>query len=62
MLVNVKAQCFKCEGHGHYDYQCPSESHHVRTVPSVDIDNSKVAEDVHILSKVASIIGHISWF
>ena len=33
-LVNIKARCFKCEGYGHYDYQCPSESH-VRIVPSV---------------------------
>ena len=31
-LINVKAWCFNCDGYGHYDYQCPSESQHVRIV------------------------------
>jgi len=48
MLVNVKTRCFKCEGYGHYDYQCPSKSQHVRTVFSDEIDDSKVIEDVHV--------------
>jgi len=58
-LVNAKVQCSKCEGYVHYDYQCPSESQHVRTVPSDDIDDSKVVEDVHVPSKSASIIEDI---
>jgi len=62
MLVNVKARCSKCEGYGHYDYQCPSENRHVKIVPSDDVDDSKVVEDIHILSKTASIIEDISWF
>jgi len=59
-LVNTNAWCFKCEGHGHYDYQCPSESQHVRTVPSNDVDDSKVVEEVHVPSNTASIIKNIS--
>ena len=46
---------FKCEGYGHYNYQCPSESQHVKTVPT-DVDESKVVEDLHVPSKTASII------
>ena len=50
-LVNVKVRCFKCEGyeHEHYDYQCPSESLHVRIVSSDNVDDSKVVENVNIL-------------
>ena len=59
-LFNAKAQCSKCEGYGHYDYQCISESQHVRTVPSDDVDDSKAIEDVHVPSKTASIIEDIS--
>jgi len=55
MLVNAKARCAKCEEHGHYDYQCPSESQHVRIVPSDDVD-SKIVKDVYVPSKTASII------
>ena len=55
MLVNAKARCSKCEEHGHYDYQCPSESQHVRIVPSDDVD-SKIVKDVYVPSKTASII------
>ena len=59
-LVNAKAQCFKCEGYRHYDYKCPSESQHVRTVSSDDVDDSKVVENVHVPSITASIIENIS--
>jgi len=41
-LVNTKIWCSKCEEYGHYDYQYPSESQYVRTVPSDDVDDSKV--------------------
>ena len=34
----------------------PSESQHVRTVPSDTVDDSKVVENVHVPSKTASII------
>ena len=37
-LVKTKARYSKCEGYGYYDYQCPSESQHARTVPSDDVD------------------------
>ena len=59
-LVNAKARCSKCEGYGHYDYQCPSKCQHVRTVFSNDVDDSKVVEDVHVPPKTASIIESIS--
>jgi len=51
MLINVKTRYFKCEGYGQYDYQCPSESQHVRIVSSDDVDDSKVIEDVYVPSK-----------
>jgi len=51
-LVNAKAHCFKCEGYGHYVYQCPSKSRHVSTVFSDDVDDSKVIEDVLILLRL----------
>jgi len=38
-LVNAKARCSKCKSYGHYDYQCPSESQHVRTMPTDDVDD-----------------------
>jgi len=60
MLVNVKVRYSKCEGYEHYDYQYPSESRHVRIVPSDDVDDSKVVENVHISSKTGSIIKDIS--
>ena len=50
-LVNAKARCSQCEGYGHYDYQCPSESQHVRIVLTDEIDDSKVVEDVQIPPK-----------
>ena len=59
MLVNAKAWCSKCEGYGHYDYQCLLESRHVRIVPSDDVDDSKVVKDVHISFKTTSIIKDI---
>ena len=62
-LVNAKVRCSKCKWYEHYDYQCPSESQHVRNVLSDEVDDSKVVENVHISSKTVSIIKrHISWF
>ena len=43
-LVNVNAPYSKCERYRHYDYWCFSESQHVRTVPSDDVDDSKFVE------------------
>jgi len=60
ILVNVKVRCFKFKGYRHYDYQCPSESQHVKTVPIEDVDDSKVIEEVHIPSKTLSIIEYTS--
>ena len=59
-LVNAKIRCSKCKGYGHYDHQCPSESQHVKTVPTDDVDDSKVVEDVNVPSKTASIIENIA--
>ena len=59
-LVNAKTRCFKCNGYGHYDYQCALESQYVRIVSSDEVDDSKVVEDVHISSKTASIIEDIA--
>jgi len=59
-LVSAKALCSKCEGYEHYDYQYPSESQHVRTVLSDDVDDSKVFENVHVPYKTASLIEDIS--
>jgi len=55
-LINAKFQCFKCERYKHYDYQCPSESRHVRIVHSDNVDDSKVVEDVNILPEISSIV------
>ena len=55
-LVNAKAKCYKCEGYGHYDYQCPSESQHVKIVSSDEVDVSKVIEENHVPSNIVSII------
>ena len=41
-LLNDRARCSKCERYGHYNYQCPSESQHVRIVPSDDVDSKVV--------------------
>ena len=46
--------CSECEGYAYYDYQCPSESQFVRTVPSDDVDNSKVSDDAHIPPETVS--------
>jgi len=61
-LANVKSRYSKCEEYGHYDYQCLSKSQHVSIVPSDDVNDSKVVEDVHVPSKTTSIIEDISWF
>jgi len=58
-LVNAKARCSKCEGYGHYDYQCPSESQQDKNVLSDDVD-SNVIEDVQVSSKTISIIEDIA--
>ena len=57
-VVNAKARCSKCEGYKYYDYQCPSESRHVRIVTSDNIDDSKVVEDVNILLEITIIVGN----
>ena len=59
MLINAKTRCSKCEKYEYYGYQCPSDSQHVRTVPTDDIDDSNVIKDVHVPSKTASIIKDI---
>jgi len=48
-------QCSKCEEYRHYNYQCSSESRHVRIAPSDNIDDSKV-KDIDILPEITSIV------
>ena len=55
-LVNAKAKCSKFKGYGHYDYQYPSESQHIRIVSSDEVDVSKVIEEVYVPPKTVSII------
>jgi len=45
-LVNIKTRSFKCEGYGHYDYQCSLKSRHVRIMPHDNVDDLKVVKDV----------------
>ena len=54
-LFNAKAKCYKCERCGYYDYQCPSESQHVKIVSSDEVDVSKVIEEVYVPPKTVSI-------
>ena len=56
LIAKAQEQCSKCEGYEHYDFQCPSESRHVRIVPSDNVDDSIVAEDVNILPEITSIV------
>jgi len=51
-LVNAKTRCSKCKGYKHYDYQCPSKSQHVRTVPTDEVDDTNVVEDVKFLLRL----------
>ena len=39
----------------HHDYQCPSESRHVKIMPSGNVD-SEVVEDVNILLEITTIV------
>jgi len=59
-LVNAQVRCSKCERYGYYDYQCPSESQHVKIVPTKDVDDSKVVEDIQVPPKTVSIIKDIA--
>ena len=60
-LVNAKARCSKCKRYGHYDYQCPSESQHVRIMSSDEVDVSRVIKEVHDPSRTVNIIKDNSW-
>jgi len=55
-LGNAKTRCSKCDGYEHYEYQCPSESQHVRIVSSDEVDVSKVIKKVYVPSNIVSII------
>ena len=55
-IFKAKEQCFKCEAYRYYDYQCPSTSRHVKIVPSDDVVDSKVVENVYILSESTSVV------
>jgi len=49
-VPKTESSVLKCKGYGHYNYQCPSESRHVNIVPSDNVDDLKVVEDVHVNS------------
>jgi len=57
-ISKTREQCSKCEGYRHYDYQCPSKSRHVNIVSSDDVDDSRVVEDIYVLSEINSVIEH----
>ena len=59
-LVNAKIKCSKCKGYGHYNYQCPSENQHVRTVPTDEVDDSKAVKDDQVSSQTINIIEDIA--
>ena len=59
-IVNAKARCSKFKRYEHHDYQCSSESQHIRTVPIDDVDDPKVVENVQVLYKTISIIEYIT--
>ena len=59
-LINAKVNCSKCKGYGYYNYQCPSESQHVRPVPTNEVDNSKAVKDDQVSSKTVDIIEDIA--
>jgi len=54
-ISKAKEHCSKCEGYKHY-YQYPSNSRHVNIVPSDNVDDSRVVENVYVLSQITSII------
>ena len=51
-ISKVREQCSKCEGYEHYDYQCPSKSRHVNVVPSDNVDDSRIIDDVYVPSRL----------
>jgi len=55
-LVNAKARCPKYEGYRLYDYQCHSESRHIKIVSNDNVDDSRVVKDVNILPEITSIV------
>jgi len=52
-------KCSNCEEFEHYNYQCPSKSQHTDNAQIDDIDNSKIVEDVHILSEATSDVDEL---
>ena len=34
LIAKAWEESSKCKGYGYYDYQCPSESRHIRIMPS----------------------------
>jgi len=59
-VLNVRnmdtEQCSKCEKCGHFDYHCLLESRHVNIVPSNNVDDSKIVEDIYIPSEISSVV------
>jgi len=55
-IFKVREQCSKCEGYGDYGYRCPSKSRHVNVVPSDDVDDSRVVEDVYGSFEITSVV------
>jgi len=55
-ISKTREQYSKCEGYEHYDYQCPSKNRYVNIMPSDDVDDSRVVENVYISSKITSAL------
>ena len=55
-IFRAREQCFKCEGHRHYDYHCPLKSRHVNIVSSNGVDDSRVVEDVYVPFEIISVV------
>jgi len=60
MLVNAKIRCSKCKRYGQNDYQHPMKSQHVGIMPSNDVGDLKVVNNLHLPYKTASITEDIS--
>lgn len=59
LISKAREHCSKCEGYGHYNYQCPQRAIHVNIVYSDDVDDSMVVEDVYVSSEITSVVEDI---
>ena len=53
-ISKYRKQCSKCDGYRLYDYQCLSIQH-TNIIQSDDVDDSRIIEDVYVLSEIATV-------